>query len=241
MWVEIQTQVADCEPAPGLTQNRRVGVDENSPATSEPPSRSTTGPGSRELLLTVWRTMRELFGQSWTSQYGATPSAGWRAALRGLSAEEIRAGLRAMVDAGDSFPPGAPSFRAMCRPPDRRTPEQRAFARRVADENPVPLSLERLAGGTQTGRRWLAYWWLRGIRPRPADVTMELLDEMLDGADVEDMDAQVKKGREDILHGMRHRPEAIDSWRKWQAELADRAPDKPRRYDGRRGQPEGER
>jgi hypothetical protein len=65
------------------------------------------------------------------------------------------------------------------------------------------VTVEAAAYRSRIGRRWLAYWWLRGIRPKPADVTMEQLDAMLDGADLECMDYQVAEGRRQILGAMR--------------------------------------
>lgn len=50
-----------------------------------------------------------------------------------------------------------------------------------------------------TARRWVAYWWLRNIVPRPKHVTIEQLDEMLGDADLEAMDAEVERARHDIL------------------------------------------
>lgn len=151
---------------------------------------SPTGPTPTELMLLVWSTMGDLYGPLWTSGYGSTPTAAWRATLSGLSPDEVRRGLRATAESGERHPPSAPEFRARCRP---GTPEQRAFNARLGEQRAALPSPEQAAMRTATGRRWLAYWWLRQIRPKPREVTMEQIDEMLAGADLSEMDAQVER------------------------------------------------
>ena len=154
---------------------------------------SPTGPTPKELTLLVWSTLGDLYGPLWTSGYGKTPTAAWRATLSGLTADEVKRGLRATAESGERHPPSAPQFRARCRP---GTPEQRAFnARLEGDQRAALPAPEQMAAHTAMGRRWLAYWWLRGIRPRPREVTVEQIDEMLAGADVAAMDAAVGRHR----------------------------------------------
>lgn len=173
---------------------------------------SPTGATSEEspaaILATVWATLGDLFGPMWTSGFGPTPTPAWRAALRGLRSEEVRRGFRAVAEAGGHYPPSAPEFRALCRPPDKRTPEQRALYARIDAEHggqraalPAP---DALAMRTRVGRQWLAFWWLEGIREKPSNVTMEQLDDMLDGADVAAMREQVARCRREILDGSIH-------------------------------------
>lgn len=161
-----------------------------------PPS----APGATLPVLSalVWRTMGDLYGPLWTSGYGQTPTDAWRATLSGLTAAEVKRGLRATVESGEHYPPTAPAFRARCRPGTR---EQRALYARVEEGSqraalPAP---ETMALRTADGRRWLAYWWLRGIRPQPDNVTMDMLNEMLGDCDLAAMDAAVEKCRARIL------------------------------------------
>lgn len=166
--------------------------------------RSSSGRRSEDsATVLVWATLGDLYGQLWRTNYGDVPSPAWRAALAGLTPQEIRTGLRAAVESGRAQPPTAPTFRAYCRPPDRRTSEQRALYGRIdaGSQTAALPSPEHLAGRTRVGRQWLAYWWLREIRPRPRDVTMEQMDEMLDGADVAEMDRRVRRHREAIEAG----------------------------------------
>ena len=170
--------------------------------TKHEPQHSPSIATTEELTVLVWRMMGELYGALWTSGYGSTPTDAWRATLSGLTPSEVKAGLRATAETGERFPPSAPQFRARCRP---GTPEQRAFNARLAssDQQAALPSPEGMAMRTAQGRRWMAYWWLRGIRPQPEAVTMDRLDEMLDGADIGRMDEQAAEGRRQILEVMR--------------------------------------
>lgn len=62
--------------------------------------------------------MAAMFGHTWSSQYGASPSgeAGdtWATALGGITPAQIAVGLRAVLASGAEWPPSAPRFRAMC-------------------------------------------------------------------------------------------------------------------------------
>jgi len=159
---------------------------------------SQSGPNPTELMLLVWSTMGDLYGPLWSSGYGQRPTAAWKATLSGLTAQEVKRGLRATVESGEAHPPTAPQFRGRCRP---GTPQQRAFYAAIEEGSQAAAlpSPEHMAAHTAMGRRWLAYWWLREIRPKPPGVTMDQIDEMLDGADLERMDAQVSDYRAEIL------------------------------------------
>lgn len=62
--------------------------------------------------------MGAMFGHTWASQYGESPTglAGdtWAAALAGVTAQQVAEGLRATLRLGGEFPPSAPRFRALC-------------------------------------------------------------------------------------------------------------------------------
>lgn len=62
--------------------------------------------------------MAGMFGHSWVSAYGASPSGigadTWAAALADVSAGQIASALRETLALGSDFPPSAPRFRAMC-------------------------------------------------------------------------------------------------------------------------------
>lgn len=81
------------------------------------------------------------------------------------------------------------------RPRDGWALNERARAAEMADSG-NGNSVEQLAARTAVGRQWLAYWWLRGIRPKPSDVSMDDLDAMLGDASVDAMDAAVASAGE---------------------------------------------
>lgn len=55
-----------------------------------------------------------LYGHKWTSAYGTKDDGTWFAVLAGITPEQIGAGLKHCVSAGEEWPPSAPMFRQMC-------------------------------------------------------------------------------------------------------------------------------
>lgn len=60
-----------------------------------------------------------MYGHKWESSYGTAidPDGVWQAVCGDLSNEEIRRGMAACRDECLAWPPSAPEFRALCRPP----------------------------------------------------------------------------------------------------------------------------
>ena len=154
----------------------------------------------------LWQRMDEIFGVGrWRKLRGETPPGAWVAGLTGLTDEEVRAGIYAVMTdwPGTSDPPTWPQFRDLARPPDGRTPEQKARDARIRLEQPerqtaLP-SPERLAAGSETGRRWLACWVAEGLRPMPPGWSMDDVDRELGDADVTAMRAETARGTREIL------------------------------------------
>lgn len=73
---------------------------------------------SQHSLDNFWARMAAMFGHSWASQFGESPTglAGdtWAAALAGITPAQISTGLHATLALGAEFPPSAPHFRALC-------------------------------------------------------------------------------------------------------------------------------
>lgn len=71
-----------------------------------------------DLLIELWVTMIDIFGNGWVSQWGDDPDsptgAVWAKGLAGMRAEDIRTGVSACVTAGGKWPPTLPEFRARC-------------------------------------------------------------------------------------------------------------------------------
>jgi hypothetical protein len=102
----------------------------------------------RSLVRTVWHLMGSLFGHRWVSAYGADvdPDNVWAASLAGIDEQQVRSGMRALVEKGYDWPPSAPEFRKLCEgrseawehrteayqpfPPDRSLPDKTAEERR---------------------------------------------------------------------------------------------------------------
>lgn len=69
-------------------------------------------------LAIVWVKLAELFGHTFTSQYGTAPNGSvaetWGTALAGLTGQQLAHGLREVVKLGSEWPPSAPRFRMLC-------------------------------------------------------------------------------------------------------------------------------
>lgn len=68
--------------------------------------------------IRVWDRMQEMFGSSWSSQYGDAPSRTWTQALSHMTDEQIVRGLQRIALGGEKFPPTLPQFIAVCRGED---------------------------------------------------------------------------------------------------------------------------
>lgn len=69
----------------------------------------------KKRALRVWDRMQEMFGNTFTTQYGHVPLLTWTQAIDSLSDEQLFRGLRAVAMSGDTFPPTLPKFVALCR------------------------------------------------------------------------------------------------------------------------------
>ena len=55
-----------------------------------------------------------MYGHQWASQQGDQPNDTWIRGLYGLSNEQFGAGLRALLDRADTWPPNLVEFRQLC-------------------------------------------------------------------------------------------------------------------------------
>lgn len=73
---------------------------------------------SSALLDNFWLRMAALYGNTWVSQYGASPDGigadTWGTVLADLAPAQIAEGLRGASALGRDWPPSAPRFRALC-------------------------------------------------------------------------------------------------------------------------------
>lgn len=90
---------------------------------SEPkPNESLT----KKKALRVWDRMQEMFGNTFTTQYGHVPLFTWTQAISMMTDEQLVTGLRAVAMSGETFPPTLPKFIAMCE--GKATEQQAEYA-----------------------------------------------------------------------------------------------------------------
>lgn len=132
----------------------------------------------KEEVESLWIVMLGLFGQKWVSNYGMDPDPDniWASCLKGIAPDQIRYGLNKVSESGLEWPPSAPQFRAMCKPPSK-PPEH------------IPWSPDRaLSGSTHEERKASAKKWL--------GKAMELLNESTEKQTMLEAEAKRLKGDE---------------------------------------------
>lgn len=73
-------------------------------------------PQPPEVMEWLWQMMSSMFGHKWVSSYGqqVDPDRVWASCLKGISKDQIKAGLNRCAIAAREWPPSAPEFRGMC-------------------------------------------------------------------------------------------------------------------------------
>lgn len=69
---------------------------------------------TQRKALRVWDRMQEMFGNTFTTQYGHVPLHTWSQAIGMMTDEQLLTGLKAVAMSGETFPPTLPKFIAMC-------------------------------------------------------------------------------------------------------------------------------
>lgn len=99
---------------------------------------------SQSILDKFWVKMAGMFGHTWTSSYGESPSGIgaeiWSQALSGISPLQIAHGLRETLALGSDFPPSAPKFRKLCFGIPSLAHVKRIVARREIDRFAILLN-----------------------------------------------------------------------------------------------------
>ena len=108
-------------------------------------------------------------------------------------------GKRMCIDCGASIR-GSDAYKVRCVP-CWQTWRDHVEANEVrASEHAAPLpSPEQVAARSETGRKWMAFWYAEGIRPKPTSITWEQVDEMFGDARLEDMRAEVERARKGMV------------------------------------------
>jgi len=91
-------------------------------STSSPEAATRAGPSiTKKTIDHLFAKLSALYGNKfadlWAGQDLVAVKATWRDAIADLTAEELRAGINALIVNGKAFPPTLPEFYAACRPP----------------------------------------------------------------------------------------------------------------------------
>lgn len=114
-----------------------------------------TGCPTQEQMAELWVRMAEMYGHRWRGAYGDRDGGTWRAALRGLSADQLRAGLRACALAGEDWPPTLPVFRRRCTQDIDRS-DGAAVAAAMPVSRALPQPQKVIEARRESARHWLA-------------------------------------------------------------------------------------
>lgn len=77
-----------------------------------------------KTIINLWERMNHIYGHKFSATYGESAVKGneltatartWQTGLRGVTGEQIAAGLHECIDCGESWPPALPEFVKMCR------------------------------------------------------------------------------------------------------------------------------
>lgn len=104
-------------------------LDENKPPLNESPQSeplSASNLPPNHPLWELWQRMSEIYGHQWASQQGDEPNDTWLRGLGDLSPAQFGAGLRALLDRQDSWPPNLVEFRQLCTGYDPQAWERQA-------------------------------------------------------------------------------------------------------------------
>jgi hypothetical protein len=95
-----------------------------------------------DLGKMVWSAMTQMFGQSWITKHGDRPSPIWRNQLTVLTQDDIKQGLKHLVETGEQHPPSLPYFISICK---RKTlPEYQRLPRPEPDEKLARASIAEM-------------------------------------------------------------------------------------------------
>jgi hypothetical protein len=107
-----------------------------------------TKPGGKELnvrlIERLWEVMSDLFGHKWTSSHDYTDNGSWATFLDDLTATQFKAGIDALRDWTEAWPPSATDFRNMCLGRARGNEEQNTIAGQQAIQaKALPLMITK--------------------------------------------------------------------------------------------------
>ena len=98
---------------------------------------------NERLIDRLWVVMTDLFGHKWTSNHDFSDNGSWTSFLEDLSGQQFKAGIDALKDWTESWPPSATDFRSMCLGRARGGEEQNMIANqqaRQSDSKPLMIT-----------------------------------------------------------------------------------------------------
>ena len=87
---------------------------------------------NERLIDRLWEVMTDLFGHKWTSSHDFSDNGSWTSFLEDLNGKQFKAGLDALKDWTESWPPTATDFRNMCLGRARGGEEQNMISNQQA-------------------------------------------------------------------------------------------------------------
>ena len=87
---------------------------------------------NERLIDRLWEVMTDLFGHKWTSSHDFSDNGSWTSFLEDLNGKQFKAGIDAMKDWTESWPPTATDFRNMCLGRARGGEEQNMISNQQA-------------------------------------------------------------------------------------------------------------
>jgi len=70
------------------------------------------------IIEKLWQRLLEIYGRQWEAAYGHVDGDAfpvWRDGIKGLTVEQIKNGLDALMDEGSEFPPNLIKFLRLCK------------------------------------------------------------------------------------------------------------------------------
>ena len=99
---------------------------------------------NERLIDRLWEVMTDLFGHKWTSSHDFSDNGSWTSFLEDLNGKQFKAGIDAMKDWTESWPPTATDFRNMCLGRARGGEEQNMISNQQAIQaRSAPLMLTK--------------------------------------------------------------------------------------------------
>ena len=87
---------------------------------------------NERLIDRLWEVMTDLFGHKWTSSHDFSDNGSWTSFLEDLNGKQFKAGIDALKDWTESWPPTATDFRNMCLGRARGGEEQNMISNQQA-------------------------------------------------------------------------------------------------------------